>query len=224
MRCNNLLIAKTFLNLTQVILQTQTKFCTLRQPDGQALTYLIREHEEFHLLTDLTVVALLGLLQHLKILVEHFLLREGDTIQTLHLLTVCITTPESTCYRGQLHSLDLACIHEVRTTTQIGEITLCISGDRTVFKILLDVLALVGLTIGTKLLKSVCLGNLTTNNGFFLRSQLLHLCFNLGEVALLDALAILQQHIIEETILDSRSETELYARIQLLQCLCQQMG
>ena len=112
----------------------------------------------------------------------------------------------------------------MRATTEIGEVTLGIGGDGTVFKILLDVLALVSLTVSSKLLQSLCLRHLTTNHRLFLASQFLHLCFNLWEIALLDALAVLQQHIIEETILDSRSETELNARIQLLQSLCQQVG
>ena len=85
-------------------------------------------------------------------------------------------------------------------------------------------LALVGLSVGSKLLQGVGLSYLLANHRLFLASQFLHLCLNLGEVTLLDHLAILQQDIIEETILDSRSKTELNARIQLLQSLCQQMG
>ena len=66
---DNLLIAETLLNLTQVVLQAQTQLGTLWQPDGQTLTDLVREHEQLHLLTNLTVVALLSLLQHHEILI-----------------------------------------------------------------------------------------------------------------------------------------------------------
>ena len=85
-------------------------------------------------------------------------------------------------------------------------------------------LALVGLSVGSKLLQGFGLRHFTTNDGLLLASQFLHLSLNLGEVALLDHLAVFQQHIIEESVLDSRSETELDARIQLLQSLCQQVG
>ena len=112
----------------------------------------------------------------------------------------------------------------MRTTAQIGEVTLRVCCDTAVLEILLDVLTLVGLTVGSKLLQSVGLSHLLANHGLFLRSQFLNLSLNLGEVALLDALAVLQQHIIEETILDSGAETELNARIQFLQRLSQQVG
>ena len=111
----------------------------------------------------------------------------------------------------------------MRTTTEVGKVTLCIGGDGTVFKVLLNVLALVGLAVGSKLLQGIGLGHLLANHCFFLGSQLLHFFFNLGKIALLDHFAVGQQHIIEESILDSRSETKLNARIQLLQSLGQQV-
>jgi hypothetical protein len=101
----------------------------------------------------------------------------------------------------------------VWTTAEVGECALRIGCDRTVFKILLDVLALVGLSVGSKLLQGVGLGHLLANHGLLLASQFLHLCFNCWEVALLDHLAVRQQDIIEESVFDSRSETELDARI-----------
>ena len=109
MRGDNLLIAITLLHLTQMVLQTQTEVCTLRQPDGKALAHLLGEHEEFHLLANLTMVALLGLLQHHEILIQHLFLGERDTIQALHLLALSITAPESTSHARQLNRLDKTC-------------------------------------------------------------------------------------------------------------------
>ena len=224
MRSNNLLITKTFLHFTQVVLQAETQVGTFRQPDGETLTHFIGEHEQLHLLTDLTVVAFLSLLQHDEILVEHLFLGERDTIQTLHLLTGSVTTPESTSHIGQLDSLDGTGVHQVRTTAEVGERTLCIGGDTAVLQVLLDVLALIGLTVSGKLFQSVCLCHLLANDGLFLGSQFTHFLLNLREVTLLDALTVFQQHIIEETILDGRTESELDTGIKLLQCLSKQMG
>ena len=222
-RSDHLLIAETLLHLAQMILQTEAQLRSLRQPDRQTLTHLLGEHEELHLLTDLTVVAFLGLLKHHEVFVEHLLLGEGDTIQALHLLTGCITTPESTSHAGQLHCLDLTCIHEVRTATEVGEVTLCIGSDRTVFQVLIDMFALVGLTVGSKLLQGISLSHLTAHHRLLLASQFLHLVLDLSEVAFPDLLAIRQQHIIEEAVLDGRTESELDARIELLQSLSQQV-
>ena len=75
------------------------------------------------------MVAFLCFLQHHKILVEHLLLGERNTIKALHLFTGSIATPESTSDRSQLNGFDLTRIHEVWTTAEVGEITLCISSD-----------------------------------------------------------------------------------------------
>ena len=105
-------------------MKTQTEVGALRQPNRQTLTYTLREHEELHLLTNLTVVALLGFLKHLQILVEHALLRERDAIDTCHLVALGIATPESTSHTCNLDSLDSTSVHKVRTTAEVGEVAL----------------------------------------------------------------------------------------------------
>ena len=184
MRSDNLLIPIVFLYFAKHFLQAQTKICSLRQPDRQTLTYPVREHKELHLLTDLTMVALLGLLEHHQILIKHLLLGEGDTINTGELLTLGITTPESTGYACYLDGFDKTCGYEVRTTAEIGESTLCVSGDRTILQILIDMLTLILLTIGLELFQSIGLGDILANHRLVLFCQLLHLRLNLREVIL----------------------------------------
>ena len=169
------------------------------------------------------MVAFLCLFEHYEILIEHLLLGERDAIQTLQLLLRSITTPEGTCHIGQFDSLDGTCVYQVRATTKVGERTLCICSDGTVLKILVNMLALVGLAVGSKLLQGISLRHLTTYDRLLLRSQLTHLVLDFGEVTLLNHFTVLQQHVVEETIFDGRSEAKLNARIQLLQCLGQQV-
>ena len=121
MRRNNFLISKALLNFAQVVLQTQTKLRSLGQPDGQTLAHLVGEHEEFHLLSDLAVVALLCLFEHDEVFVEHLLFGERDAVEALHLLAGSVATPEGSCHGGQLDGLDLARVHQVRTTAEVGE-------------------------------------------------------------------------------------------------------
>ena len=123
-RCDYLLIVVRTKETTQEVLQAQAQLCSLWQPDRKTLTDTVREHKEFHLLTNLSVVALLSLLKHFEIFIEHLLLREGDTVDTCHLLTLSIATPESSSNAGYLDSLDSTRRNEVRTTTKVGEITL----------------------------------------------------------------------------------------------------
>ena len=74
------LIIVTGLDAAQEILQADTQCSTFGKPHRQSLTYGVREHEQVHLLTDFTVVALLGLFENNQVLVEHLLLREADTV------------------------------------------------------------------------------------------------------------------------------------------------
>ena len=122
--CDYLLIVVRTEETTQELLQAQAQLCSLWQPDRKTLTDTVREHKEFHFLTNLSMVALLSLLKHFEIFIEHLLLREGDTVDTCHLLTLSIATPESSSNAGYLDSLDSTRRNEVRTTTKVGEITL----------------------------------------------------------------------------------------------------
>ena len=221
---DNLLIAEALLNGAQHLLQAQTEVGALWQPYRQTLTHTLREHEEFHLLAYLAVVALLCLFKHYEVLVEHLLLREGDAVETLQLSLAGIATPESACYRGEFDSLDDACGNEVRTTTEVGEVALGVGGDGTILEVLVDVLHLILLTLSLELCDGVSLSNLLTHYGFVLTSQFEHLILNLLEVALLNHLAVRELNIIEETILGSRTEAELYARIEFLECLSEEVG
>ena len=130
------------------------------------------------------MVAFLGFFKHDKILVEHFLLGEGNTIDTRHLLALGITAPESTGNAGYLDGLDNACGNEVRTTAKIGEGTLGIGGDGAVFKVLLDVLTLVFLAISLEFLEGIGLRHFATDNGLVFLGEFLHFCLNLREVVL----------------------------------------
>ena len=112
----------------------------------------------------------------------------------------------------------------MRTLTEVGKRTLCIGGDSAVLKILVYVFALVGLSGCAKLLQRVGLRHLFAYHGLFLTGKLFHLCLNLREVGLFYRLAILEQHVVEESVLDGWSKAELDARIQLLQCLGKEVG
>ena len=88
------------------------------------------------------MVSLLGLFEDYEIFVEHRLLREGDTIYTGKLATLFVASPVCTGNGGKLDSFDNFCVHEVRTTAKIGECTVLVVCNRTVFK-LADELAFV---------------------------------------------------------------------------------
>ena len=170
------------------------------------------------------MVALLGLLEHNEVLVEHLLLGIGDTVESLHLVFRSVTTPESTCDAHQLDGLDDACADDMGTFTEVSEVALSIGCDAAILEVLVDVLALVGLACCTEQSEAISLANLLSYNRLVLTSELEHLVFNLLEVALADLLSIRKQHVVEEAVLDSRTEAELNAGIEFLQSLSKEVS
>ena len=130
------------------------------------------------------MVALLGFLQHHEILVKHLLLREGDTVDTCHLLALGIATPEGSGNTRYLDSLDKTGRYKVRATAKVGKGTLCICRDCAVLKVLVNVLTLVELSVGIELCQRVGLRHVLAHYRLILLGQFHHLCLYLGEVIL----------------------------------------
>ena len=80
-----------------------------------------------------------------------------------------------------------------------------------------------GLPVGGEGLESLSLGNIAANHRLLLGGEFLHLLFDGCKIGLADLLAVGQEYIVVETILDSRTEAELDAGIELLQRLCKQV-
>ena len=68
----------------------------------------------------------------------------SERLEICHLLALGITAPESACHTCNLHCLDKASVHQVRTTAKVGEIALGICGDGTILQVLLNMLAQIG--------------------------------------------------------------------------------
>ena len=220
-RRDHLLVAVALLDLGQHVLQAVAQRGTLGQPQGQTLAHILREGKQLHLLADLAVVALLGLLEQHQVLVEHLLLGEGDTVNARQLRAGLVTAPVGTGKRHHLHSLDSACRGDVRATAQVREIALCISSNVTVFKVI-DELALQALALVAEELQCVGLADVGTHDVLVLLHEFHHLLFNLGEVSV-GQRGVTGVDVIIETVLDGRANTELHAGVQLLQGLGQQV-
>ena len=222
-RSDDLLIAVALLNLAQEFLQTQTQGCTLRQPHGQTFTHTVAEEEEFHFLTNLAVVALLGFLEFFEIFVEQFLFRERDAIDTCHHRTFLVATPVGSSHREHLHGLDGSRRCEVGTAAKVGEITLCISCDVSVFQFG-NQFVLVRLTAVAEELQGIFLRYVAAHERFLALHEFLHLLFNLWEVGHAQSHAFGWHDVVVETILDGRTDAELCARPEFLQGLGHEVG
>ena len=88
-----LLVTIFFLNLAEELLKAVTQGGTLGKPEGKTGTHVGGESEKLHLFAELAVVALLGLLEQDKILIEHLLFREGNAVNTHQLVALLVATP-----------------------------------------------------------------------------------------------------------------------------------
>ena len=167
------------------------------------------------------MVALLGLFEEDKILIEHRLLREGDSVDSGELLALLVTTPVGTGDGGQLDGLDDLGVAKMRSAAKVGEMTVRVVGDGAVGK-LIDQLALVLVTGLLEVLESVGLGHVLTDEVLLLARQLKHPLLDLGEISVGDLTAA-QIHVIVESVLDGRSDAELDAREYVLECLRHQV-
>ena len=221
-RSNHFLIIVAGLNTTQEFLQTQTQCSTFRQPHRESLSNRFREHEQLHLLTNLTVVTLLRFFQQYQIFIQHFLFRERNTINTGQHLAIFVTTPVSTGNSSQLDSLDRSSRHQVRATAKVSKCTLCIRSNVSVLQFGNQFTFISFPTIAEHL-QSICFSNALSDYIFFLCSQFQHFSFNSGQITFFNH-SFSRIHIIVESVFNSRTDTKLDTRIKFLQSFSQQVG
>ena len=80
------------------------------------------------------MVALLRLLEHGKVVVEHLLFRESNAVETHELLAFLVTAPIGSGHAGDFDRFDVRRIRNVRATAEVGERALRIGGNLTVFQ------------------------------------------------------------------------------------------
>ena len=78
------------------------------------------------------MVTFLGFFKQREVLIEQRFLRERDTIDTRHHRTFLIATPVGSGAREHFDRLNGFGTQEVRTTAEVGEGTLRISGNMSV--------------------------------------------------------------------------------------------
>ncbi len=222
MRGDYLLVAILFLNLAEELLEAVTQGCALGEPEGQAGADVLREGEKLHLLAELAVVTLLGLLEEGEILVEHLLLGEGDAVDAHELLALLVAAPEGSGERCDLDGLDGGGIGDVRAAAEVGKRALRIGGDVAVLQ-LGDELALVFLATVAEELEGVGLRDVSAHDGLLLLGQLEHLLLDFGEVGR-GELVVTRVDVVIETVFDSGTDAELHAGIQLLESFGKQVG
>ncbi len=178
---DDLLVAVLLLYLAQEAFQAVSQVGALGQPQRQTLTHSLRECKEFQLFAQLAVVALLGLLQHRQILVEHRLLGERNTVYTRQHLVLLVAAPVCAGNRRELQRLDITSVGDMRTAAQVGKRTVRVERYGTVGQIGYQFAFILVALLG-KCLQRIGLRHLRAHQRLLLPRQLDHLLLDRRKV------------------------------------------
>ena len=198
-RRGDLHVASLVVDLAPVVQQRVLKDHAVGQEEREA-GGLVAHHKEVHLAADLAVVALLGLLQHVHMLVELFLGGKGDAVDAGEHLVVLVALPVSARDAGELKGLQSLGVADVGADAHVDVVALLVEGDAGVVVQVADVLDLVLLAALLHKGDGLGAGLLVHGELEVLLDDLLHLGLDHGEVVLADLDALGQVDVVVKTI------------------------
>ena len=214
-------VAGGLVGLAHVLLDLLPDGPAFRVPENQARRFVL-EVEQVQLLAQLAVIALLGLLQHVQVLLLVFFLGPGGAVDTLQHLVLRVAAPVRTRQLHQLEDFQLAGRRHVRTAAQVGELAFGVQRHVLVRRDRRDDLGLV-----------VFADRLEVRDGFVARQHLAgDRLVLLGELRhlLLDGLQVVRgeralvREVVVETVVDHGADGDLRFREQFLDGIGQQVG
>jgi hypothetical protein len=112
-------------------LQLVDHHAAVGQPQGQTGADLFVEDEDFQLAPQLAVVALLGLFEHLQVLVEFLLVAPGRAVDALEHGVLLVAAPVRARHRHQLEGVggDLPRVLHVRPAAEVLERVVLVGAD-----------------------------------------------------------------------------------------------
>src|SRR3979409_401138 len=123
-RGDNTFISCFFLCLFGEIFQLLDDDGSIWHPQRKSGTHLIIKSKNAELLSKFAVISFLCFFKHQQILIELFLIRKTDTVNTRKHLVPFITFPVSARNICELYRFNEPCIRNMRTAAQIGKLSL----------------------------------------------------------------------------------------------------
>ena len=176
---------------------------------------LLLEMEEVHLAAELSVVALLGLLQHVQVMVELRLVGPGGAVDARQHRVVGVAAPIGAGHLHQLEGVaDLAGRGHVRPAAEVEPVALRVDLEVLVFRDRVDQFELVALALVGKHLSRLLARPDLLGEGFVAADDLAHLLLDDGEVVGRERLVA--REVVIEAVLDDRADRHLRAGPKLL--------
>ena len=216
-RRGDLHVAGLVVNLAPVVQQRVLKDHAVGQEEREA-GGLVAHHKEVHLAADLAVVALLGLLQHVHVLVELVLGGKGDAVDAGEHLVVLVALPVGARDAGELKGLERLGVAQVRADAHVDVVALLVEGQRRVFGQVANVFDLVDFAALLHELDGVLAAKREGLNRQVLLDDGLHFLLD-GLEVFVGELHVAQIDVVVEALFSCRAIGEMRLRIQVLDCL-----
>ena len=208
------------MHLAPVVDQRIFQHHALRQEEREAGS-LFGQHEQAKLLAELAVVALLRLFDARQILVQLFLLRERNAVDSLQRLTVGVAAPIGRVAGSQLDgvALDASGGVQMRTGAEVRELALGVERNVRVNRQIVDQLDLVRLVLFFHILDGFLARQLKALKLQLFLADLAHLPFQLFHD--LGRKRKRRVEVVVKAVVDRRTDRELHLRVQPLDRLRQ---
>ena len=216
-------VAALTLLALDVILQLLPDGVAVGQEHRQAAADEVVGHEQAHLLADLAVVALTGLLLLLLPGVQLLLIVEGNTVDAGQHLVLFVVLPVSAGLLGDLERLQRLGVAQVGSDAHIDVLALLVEAELGLVGQVGDMLDLVVLLTLLHQLDGLVTGQDERLDGKILLADLLHLFFDGGQI-LVGQLGVAEVDVIVEAVLGGRAEGKVRLRIEALDGLRHDMG
>ena len=190
----------------------------VRQKEGKALSF-VEEREKFELFSELGMVALFCLFEHVEIGFHFVLFRKSRTVNTGEHFIVFVPSPIGARDIDELERLDFSGGRKVRTAAKVGKIALFIEGNRFSFGQIFDKFHLIFFVVTLHEFERFFPRKNKTFDGKIALDDLLHLRFDFCEVFLCNGRDEID--VVIESVLDDGTYRELAGGINGFERLCQ---
>ena len=220
---HNVQVAACTLLLLDIVLQLLPDGVACGQEHGQAAAHQIIGHEEAHLLADLAVVALTGLLLLLLPSVQLFLITESHAVDAGQHLVFLVVLPVCAGLLGDLEGLQRLGVGQVGSDAHIDIFALLEEAELGLVSQIGHVLDLVVLVALLHQLDGLGAGQDEGLDGQILLGDLAHLLLDAGEV-FVGQLGVAEVNVVVEAVLSGGAEGKVSLGVEALDGLCHDMG
>ena len=216
-------VAACTLLLLDIVLQLLPDGVACGQEHGQAAAHQVVGHKQAHLLADLAVIALTGLLLLLLPGFQLFLVVECHAVDTGQHLVFLVVLPVCAGLLGDLEGLQRLGVGQVGSDAHIHVLALLEEAELGLIGQIRHVLDLVVLLALLHQLHSLVTGQDEGLDGQIFLADLAHLFFDVGQI-LVAQLLVAQIDVVVEAVLGSGAEGKVSLRIQALDGLRHDVG